>query len=121
MSEYRTILRDVLINGDAEASSGWSVPADGEAYATEIEFHNITRINAKIHHIPNVAICTVHIAGDGHVAIGDMNLFWPDGECFRLTRFGVSYNFAGYFVINKIRNADENVRMQKRVREPDIE
>jgi photosystem II stability/assembly factor-like uncharacterized protein len=36
---YHTGFRDVLINGEAEAMSGWSLSADGAAYATEMSFH----------------------------------------------------------------------------------
>ncbi len=37
--QYRTGFRDVLVNGEAEATSGWSLSADGAAYANEINFH----------------------------------------------------------------------------------
>ncbi len=36
---YRTGIRDVLINGEAEATTGWSLPAAGAAYAPELDFH----------------------------------------------------------------------------------
>jgi len=39
VQQYRTAARDVLINGDAEATSGWSLSADGADYATEINYH----------------------------------------------------------------------------------
>ncbi len=39
VAQYRTGFRDALINGEAEALSGWSLSVDGAAYATEVEFH----------------------------------------------------------------------------------
>jgi hypothetical protein len=39
VAQYRTGFRDVLINGEIEAPSGWSLSADGTACATEINYH----------------------------------------------------------------------------------
>jgi hypothetical protein len=39
VSHYHTPFRDALINGEAEATSGWSLSADGADYATEINYH----------------------------------------------------------------------------------
>jgi hypothetical protein len=39
VAQYRTSFRDVLINGEAEAMSGWSLSADSADYASEINFH----------------------------------------------------------------------------------
>ncbi len=37
--QYTTGFRDVLIDGDAEAGSGWSLSSDGASYATEMSYH----------------------------------------------------------------------------------
>ena len=39
VQQYRTGFRDILLNGDAEADSGWSLSADSAGYATEISYH----------------------------------------------------------------------------------
>ena len=39
VKQYHTGFRDVLINGDVEADSGWQFSAIGAAYATEIDYH----------------------------------------------------------------------------------
>jgi photosystem II stability/assembly factor-like uncharacterized protein len=39
VQQYRASFRDVLINGDAEADSGWQFSSGGAAYATEINYH----------------------------------------------------------------------------------
>jgi photosystem II stability/assembly factor-like uncharacterized protein len=39
VQQYRSSFRDVLINGDAEAGSGWQFSSAGAGYATEINYH----------------------------------------------------------------------------------
>jgi hypothetical protein len=39
MWHYSTGFRDVLIDGDAEAGSGWSLSSDRASYATEMSYH----------------------------------------------------------------------------------
>lgn len=63
---YRTGFRDVLIDGDAEAGSGWLFSPDGAGYSTEISYHAQHGIrlgldNGSNHPIDSFAAQTVTI------------------------------------------------------------
>jgi hypothetical protein len=82
---YRTGFRDVLINGEAEALSGWSLSPDGAAYATEINFHaqqalrlGLTRGNN--HPIDSSAAQTVTIPISATLAQLNLRLYPASSE-----------------------------------------
>jgi photosystem II stability/assembly factor-like uncharacterized protein len=83
--QYRTGFRDVLINGEAEATSGWSLSADGAAYANEIDFHAQQALRLGLargsnHSIDSFAAQTVTIPLSATLAQLNLRLYPASSE-----------------------------------------
>jgi len=85
VKQYRTGFRDVLINGDAEADSGWQFSSDAAAYATEINFHaqdalRVGLANGLNHPIDSFATQTVTIPINATLAQLNLRLYSVSSE-----------------------------------------
>jgi photosystem II stability/assembly factor-like uncharacterized protein len=85
VSQYRTGFGDVLINGEAEATSGWSLSADGATYANEINFHAQRALRMGLargsnHSIDSFAVQTVTIPISATLAQLNLRLYPASSE-----------------------------------------
>jgi photosystem II stability/assembly factor-like uncharacterized protein len=85
VSQYRTGFRDVLVNGEAEALSGWALSADGAAYASEINFHAQQSLRLGLaqgsnHPIDSFAAQTVTIPVSATLAQLNLRLYPASSE-----------------------------------------
>jgi hypothetical protein len=85
VAQYRTGFRDVLINGEAEATSGWSLSADGAGHANEINFHAQQALRMGLargsnHSIDSFAAQTVTIPISATLAQLNLRLYPASSE-----------------------------------------
>ena len=85
MWHYSTGYRDVLIDGDAEAGSGWSFSAEGAGYTTEMSYHAQHSLRLSLaagsnHPIDSFAAQTVTIPISATFAQLNLRLYPVSGE-----------------------------------------